>query len=83
LPFSATGIPQLVAFLPERSRLFAPEVKRNPLREYSSSRSIDRQALLANLGLEHNSNARKEVIASMVIKKTDPICLVSMVVKQG
>jgi hypothetical protein len=32
--------------------------------------------------LKHNSNA-KEVSSTMVIKKTDPICLLSMVVKQG
>jgi len=39
--------------------------------------------LLTNLAFKHNSNAGKEVIAKMVIKKTAPICLVSSVVKQG
>jgi len=33
--------------------------------------------------LKHKCNARKGVSVKMVIKKTDPICLVSSVVKQG
>jgi hypothetical protein len=66
----------------EQSRVFALDVKRNPLREYSPGQSVDRQALLTNLAFNRN-RTQKEVSRTMVIKKTDPICLVSMVVKQG